>query len=54
MCRFGRRKQEVNNMNREEFPMLNTNYIYLDNGATTWKPKSVVDKINELFKNNNE
>ena len=34
-------------MNREEFPMLNTNYIYLDNGATTWKPKYVVDKINE-------
>ena len=36
-------------MNREEFPMLNTNYIYLDNGATTWKPKSVVDKINEYY-----
>ena len=36
-------------MNREEFPMLNTNYIYLDNGATTWKPKVVVDKINEYY-----
>ncbi len=36
-------------MNREEFPMLNTNYIYLDNGATTWKPKIVVDKINEYY-----
>lgn len=36
-------------MNREEFPMLNTNYIYLDNGATTWKPKYVVDKINEYY-----
>ena len=36
-------------MNREEFPMLNTNYIYLDNGATTWKPKCVVDKINEYY-----
>ena len=36
-------------MNREEFPMLNTNYIYLDNGATTWKPTYVVDKINEYY-----
>ena len=36
-------------MNREEFPMLNTNYIYLDNGATTWKPKCVVDKIIEYY-----
>ncbi len=36
-------------MNREEFPMLNTNYIYLDNGATTWKPKSVVEKITEYY-----
>lgn len=36
-------------MNREEFPMLNTNYIYLDNGATTWKPIYVVDKINEYY-----
>ncbi len=36
-------------MNREDFPMLNTNYIYLDNGATTWKPKYVVDKINEYY-----
>ena len=36
-------------MNREEFPMLNTNYIYLDNGATTWKPICVVDKINDYY-----
>ena len=36
-------------MNREDFPMLNTNYIYLDNGATTWKPICVVDKINEYY-----
>ncbi len=36
-------------MNREEFPMFNTNYIYLDNGATTWKPKCVVDKITEYY-----
>lgn len=36
-------------MNREEFPMLNTNYIYLDNGATTWKPKSVIQKITDYY-----
>ena len=36
-------------MNREDFPMLNTNYIYLDNGATTWKPTYVVNKINEYY-----
>ena len=36
-------------MNREEFPMLNTNYIYLDNGATTWKPQSVINKITEYY-----
>ena len=37
-------------MNREDFPMLNHNYIYLDNGATTWKPIQVIDKINEYYK----
>lgn len=36
-------------MNREEFPMLKTGNIYLDNGATTWKPQSVIDKITEYY-----
>lgn len=36
-------------MNREEFPMFNTNYIYLDNGATTWKPTSVINKITDYY-----
>ena len=37
-------------MNREDFPMLeNNNYIYLDNGATTFKPKQVLNKINEYY-----
>lgn len=36
-------------MNREDFPMLKNNYTYLDNGATTWKPKQVVDKINDYY-----
>ena len=39
-------------MNREDFPILNSNLIYLDNGATTLKPKSVIDKINEYYSNN--
>ncbi len=36
-------------MYREEFPMINTNYIYLDNGATTWKPISVLNKVNDYY-----
>ncbi len=36
-------------MNREDFPMIDTGYIYLDNGATTWKPKQVIDKINDYY-----
>ena len=35
-------------MNREDFPILNNNnLIYLDNGATTLKPKCVIDIIND-------
>ena len=30
-------------MHREDFEILNTGIIYLDNGATTLKPKCVVD-----------
>ena len=36
-------------MNREDFPMLKKGIIYLDNGATTWKPISVVEKINSYY-----
>ena len=36
-------------MNREDFPMLNSNIIYFDNGATTFKPKCVIDKMNEYY-----
>lgn len=36
-------------MNREDFPMINSHYIYLDNGATTWKPKYVINKINDYY-----
>ena len=36
-------------MNVEEFSMLNKNIIYFDNAATTFKPKRVIDKINEYY-----
>ena len=36
-------------MNREDFPMLNSNLIYFDNGATTLKPKQVIDCMNKYY-----
>ncbi len=36
-------------MHREDFPMLKNDLIYLDNGATTFKPKVVLDKMNEYY-----
>lgn len=36
-------------MNREDFPMLSQDLIYFDNGATTWKPQCVIDKIVEYY-----
>jgi len=36
-------------MNREDFPMLKNGIIYFDNGATTFKPKSVIDKITSYY-----
>ena len=38
-------------MNREDFPMLNEDIIYLDNGATSLKPKCVIDKMTEYYEN---
>ena len=36
-------------MNREDFPMLDSDIVFLDNGATTLKPKCVIDKMNEYY-----
>lgn len=36
-------------MNREDFPMLNDSIIYFDNGATTLKPKQVIDAMNKYY-----
>ena len=38
-------------MNREDFPMLKNDYIYFDNGATTFKPKCVIDEVNNYYEN---
>lgn len=34
---------------QEYFPMMNKDIIYFDNGATTWKPQSVIDAITEYY-----
>ena len=36
-------------MNREDFPMLKNNLIYFDNGATTFKPKVVINEVTKYY-----
>ena len=43
--------KEVKRVHREDFPMLNQDIIYLDNGATSLKPKSVIDKQVDYYEN---
>lgn len=38
-------------MHREDFPMLNQDITYLDNGATSLKPQCVIDKIVDYYEN---
>lgn len=38
-------------MNREDFMMLNQDIIYFDNGATTLKPKCLVDGLSDYYNN---
>ena len=38
-------------MNREDFPLLNNDIIYLDNSATSLKPKSVIEAISDYYNN---
>lgn len=38
-------------MNREDFPLLKNDIIYLDNSATSLKPQSVIDKMNDYYTN---
>ena len=36
---------------RKDFPMLNSDIIYFDNGATTFKPDSVIQAISDYYSN---
>ena len=38
-------------MNREDFSMLKKDIIYFDNGATTFKPKKVINKVVDYYEN---
>ena len=38
-------------MNREDFPMLKQNIVYLDNGATTFKPYVLCQTLNDYYMN---
>lgn len=38
-------------MNREDFKMLDQDIIYFDNGATTFKPNSVIKSITDYYEN---
>lgn len=38
-------------MHREDFPMLENNVIYLDNGATTLKPKVMLEELADYYNN---
>ncbi len=38
-------------MHRDDFPMLKQNILYFDNGATTFKPKSVINAVNDYYEN---
>ncbi len=43
------KQERSEKMNQADFPMLKEDLIYLDNGATTLKPKCVIDKITEYY-----
>lgn len=34
---------------KDDFPMLNNDIVYLDNSATTFKPKSVIDEVSLYY-----
>ena len=36
-------------MHRDDFPMLNEDIVYLDNGATTLKSRQVIDSMNKYY-----
>ena len=38
-------------MHRDDFPMIKDDLIYFDNGATTFKPKCVLEAMNDYYEN---
>ena len=38
-------------MNRDDFNMLSSDIVYLDNGATTLKPRILADAISDYYNN---
>ena len=38
-------------MHRDDFPMIKDDLIYLDNGATTFKPRCVLEAMNDYYEN---
>ena len=34
---------------RKDFPIFNEDIVYLDSGATSQRPKQVIEKINEFY-----
>ena len=38
---------------RKDFPIFNENIVYLDSGATSQRPRKVIEKINELYEKSN-
>ena len=38
-------------MNKDDFLILNTDIVYLDNAATTLKPKILSDTISDYYNN---
>lgn len=38
-------------MNREDFPILKNDIVYFDNGATTLKPKCMIDAVVDYYSN---
>ncbi len=38
-------------MHRDDFPMFKQDILYFDNGATTFKPKSVIKAMNDYYEN---
>ena len=38
-------------MHREDFPIFEKDLIYFDNGATTMKPRQVIDSVVDYYSN---